>query len=177
MSELPLEHEKLELWWLLELHGWDCWSEWCNNCPSAFWGGCSGIWRLWGLEAHIHIIKVIFDLQSHRIEALDLIGENWVIPELWWCLGRNGIYWALAKPLLGVVAWEKDLTEGQVGYFPNHLSGLNEDLSLKDPQVLWTSSQTGSWSWIKLLVTSRLGGSLKWEPNKWDSKPLCNPRG
>lgn len=83
---------------------------------------CSGIWRLRsGFEAHIHVIKGVLDLQSHRIEALDLIRGNQVTPELWWWHGRNGIYCALAKPLLDVVAGEKDLIEGQVGYFPNHL--------------------------------------------------------
>lgn len=55
-------------------------------------------------------------------------------PEPGWWLGRNGIYCALVKPLRGVGAWEKDLIEGQVGYFPNHLPVVNEDWSLKDPQ-------------------------------------------
>lgn len=55
-------------------------------------------------------------------------------PELRWWLGRNGVDCALAKPLLGVIAWEKDLLEGQVGYFHNHLSVVNEDSSLKDSQ-------------------------------------------
>lgn len=54
--------------------------------------------------------------------------------ELGWWLGRNGIYCALAKPLPGVGAWEKALIEGQDGYFPNPLSVVNEDWSLKDPQ-------------------------------------------
>lgn len=89
--------------------------------------GYSGVWRLQpGLEAHIHIAKVILGLQSYRTEALDLIWGNQVTPEPGWWLGRNGIYCALAKPSLAVSDWEKDLVEGQVGYFPDHLPVVNE---------------------------------------------------